>query len=644
MLDTTPQSPARALRAIGEEATANQVGADREQPPLAAPPPGARGWGRHWGWLLVGGLLLVEYGLFRQYAEWEIVWAYPFGCDQNVYLMHSYQTYERILDGGLGRGLKYGVGLPIPNGVMLHVQASLLYLVLGPSRLSALTLNFLYYALLQVVLVGTVRWQSGRWSLALFALGLLLAVTRPASFIYTLMDFRIDFIATCLFGVFISLVMRSRLFASCGWSAAAGAAGALLVAFRFLTTLYLAGILGLWFLLLCAALYLRRRDAAARHQLLRRLRGLATAGLLILLLAGPLVWHNRAAIRHYYIGHLNTTEIQARYEESGIHDSTERLLYYPRSILRDHTGKVFLALAALALATALAAGRFRPATAPAAEPGGRAGIGFAAACLAVPLLALTLYSTPNGLVGDIVVPALVWLAVAVALRLARMGRASPAGRVQTAWAAALAALTLVTGFSAYADALGRHGVLTRCRDDVDQVLQVSDEVARHQQGCPSASPRMSCNEVREYFCAALMGPLIYERHGVIVPLQWTEMGGGTIAPHHGGPGDRGVAGQRLCCYGRRAAARVAPPAPRLRVPADRRPAPDAAPAAGRVRTDLRLPATLPNLRRRRDSLRPSGGANGRRHDRRLDHRRRGDADGRRGGPAPLPADRAAGRD
>ena len=138
------------------------------------------------------------------------------------------------------------------------------------------------------------------------------------------MDFRIDFIACCLFGVFISLVLRSRLFASWGWSVAVGAAASLLVLFRFLSLLYVAGILGALFLYLCAALYLRRQNPAVRQHLFCQLRGLVTAGLLLGVLVVPAVWYHREYISRYYLGHLTDGESKIRDQQCGVHNTADR--------------------------------------------------------------------------------------------------------------------------------------------------------------------------------------------------------------------------------------------------------------------------------------------------------------------------------
>ncbi|HZU36936.1 MAG TPA: hypothetical protein VFA18_13540, partial [Gemmataceae bacterium] len=121
-------------------------------------------------WAAIVLLLLVQFGMFRQFALREVVWSYPAYNDQLAYLEQSYQTYEKILDHGLIDGVLEGMGIHFGHlrmnaaGATLHVQAAVLYLLTGPSRMSALTLNFLYFAMLQVVLVATVRWLTGRWS------------------------------------------------------------------------------------------------------------------------------------------------------------------------------------------------------------------------------------------------------------------------------------------------------------------------------------------------------------------------------------------------------------------------------------------------------------------------------------------------
>src|SRR5262249_47691313 len=149
--------------------------------------------------------------------------------------------------------------------------------------------NFFYFAVFQCTLAGTLRWLSGRWSVALFGVGLLLTATTPYSGCGDLTDFRIDFIAFCLFGTFICFVVRSRFFASMPLAMVAGAAAALLFLFRFLTIVYVTGIFGAYFLGLCLGLYVRRHDRAARKTLGRQFMGLLSAGGIVAVVAIPVL-------------------------------------------------------------------------------------------------------------------------------------------------------------------------------------------------------------------------------------------------------------------------------------------------------------------------------------------------------------------
>ena len=87
----------------------------------------------------------------------------------------------------------------IPQGNLLHLQASLVYLVLGPSRLSSIILNGLYFAILQLGLVWVIRWLNRSRAVAYLAVGMLW--TTKTRFMLPrggITDFRLDFISICL--------------------------------------------------------------------------------------------------------------------------------------------------------------------------------------------------------------------------------------------------------------------------------------------------------------------------------------------------------------------------------------------------------------------------------------------------------------
>ena len=203
------------------------------------------------GWLVILLLLLLEWALFVQFANRELLGAYPTSYDQSVYLSQAYETFDHIIKDGLVGGLRHGLLMKLPQGKMMHLQAGLLLLVGGPNRLTALSINFLYFALLQCLAVYTLLWLTRRWSAAFLGLGLLLTTRSRFLLAGGVADFRLDNIALCLFGVFVCLAVRSGVFASKRWSLAAALAAGLLILFRFQTALTLAASLGVLLAIFC---------------------------------------------------------------------------------------------------------------------------------------------------------------------------------------------------------------------------------------------------------------------------------------------------------------------------------------------------------------------------------------------------------
>jgi len=235
------------------------------------------------------------------------------------------------------------------------------------------------------------------------------------------------------------------------------------------------------------------------------------------------VWYHRQCISGYYLGHLMDGECKIRDEQFGVHNATDRLLYYPGSILADHAGITFLLLAGLVLAGALVVGRFRgraaPAGAAARGPTLTATSAFVASCFIIPIVFLTLYASPSPVVGGIVVPALVWLVVLAALGLSRLQGQKPEGALWESWATALATLAVMSGLYTFATPLTLRGELTRNRANVEQVLHLYDQIARSSRQCGWNTPRVTCNFLSDYLFPLHIPTLVYERHRFLLPVQ-----------------------------------------------------------------------------------------------------------------------------
>ncbi len=491
------------------------------QPPVACEnrglTPPARRATAFWAWGAIVLALVLQYALFRQYALREVVWSYPASHDQTFYLSISYDTYEHILNDGLFEGLKYGFSRRAPAGMVLHVQASLLYLILGPGRLSALTVNFLYFALLQGVLAWTLRWLSGRWSVALVGLGLLLCSLTPFFWAGSLIDFRIDFAAMCLFGVLLSLTVRSSLFASRGWSVVVGVTAAGLILVRFITVVYLTGVMGLFVALLVLRLGWPWRDPVSRRKEWRRLGHIGLAVVVVAVVAGPVLWWRADLLRSYYvIGHLTGEEKYIRVLMYGY----DRL-YYPRSLLRDHAGPTFVVVTVVSvlIAGALAVVRRWTALPASATPSQRhllppvgLTIAFTSLTLLVPMIVLTIDMHRSPVTGEIMLVPLVWLVMLVVAALAGSSDTGGRPRVEYSLAALVGVAFVMAGLTRVAQ-VGQHWKMTRERPNMEKLLALHDLIgqAMRDRGMQHAFALSTSNA--DYLTFEATEALVYERQG-----------------------------------------------------------------------------------------------------------------------------------
>jgi hypothetical protein len=474
-------------------------------------------------WLAIAILLIVQLGLLRQYARREITWAYPANYDQVQYLSQSYDTYAHIQADGLLPGLRYGLQVRAPQGMLIHLQSSLLFMLLGPARLTALTLNFIYFALFQAVFVWTLRWLTRRWDIPLIGLGLLLTARSPFLAHGGLMDFRIDFIAFCLFGMLVCLVIRSGMFVSWRWSLVVGALAILLVLFRFLTATYVVGIFGAFGLFLCFRLLRSRGDPEARAQALRQLIGLALAGALFLLVVLPALWYHREQLWSYYgVGHLAGEEKDIRARERNISNIVIAVLYYPGSVVVHHTGAVFLIVGVLALATMATV--FRDRSAPYTwflrqTLDVRTVYAFLALCLVVPYTILTLDVSKSPVVGNIFLPVVLWLIMITIIVLSRSSSLDSNRLALKSGLTALAALSIGVGAVYQFAQFNQPSSLSMNRSDSEQVLQLHNLIFQYSRDHGLAAPRVSADHILDYMNANVLNVVIYERYGVFLRSQ-----------------------------------------------------------------------------------------------------------------------------
>jgi hypothetical protein len=481
---------------------------------------------RWWGWLLVFLLLACEYGLFRQYVVREIAWAYPANSDQAAYLSQAYGNYERILSDGFPSGLKSSLLARIATGVMLETQAAVLFLLIGPTRLSALTLSFLYFALFQLVLVYTLRWLTRRWSLAFIGLGLFLVSTSRYFWAGGLADFRIDSIASSFYGITLCLAIRSRNFKSRPWAFVCGAFAALLALFRFVAITYLLGTLACFLVYLAiSALWRRRNDPLVVAQVKRQAQGLMLAVLPIVGLVVPFLIHDRTALYSYYVvGHLVGNEKAIRAAEFGAVGFFNYYFYYPVSLVKDHLGARFIGLALLTLVVfALCRLPSAQRTLPNHRDGRRELQDSFALCLLAFLMPLALFTydvSKSPVVAGMLVIPVVWLVLLGGLWFSRFGsRGHPTGAARVALCAT-AVLTLVAG--AWTEfAMNTRKYHTVDREQEQRLLDAYDRIGAYCAEVGWKTPRISVDRALDYFSGPVLSVVVYERSKLLLSPEFT---------------------------------------------------------------------------------------------------------------------------
>jgi hypothetical protein len=483
---------------------------------------GRRPWQACLGWGFLVALIVVQFVLFRRHALREVVWAYPDHYDQAYYLQQTYTLYERMRAVGCWSALVEHVGTPRPQGILFPVPAALLFLLTGPSRLAALAVGFAYFSLFQAALFGTLRWLTRRWAAAFLGLGLLLAALSPFLANGGLTDYRIDFTAMCLFGLVLCLVVRSRLFASRGWSAAAGAACSWLLLCRYLTAAYLTGVFGLVLLFLLVRRWRHRTEPELRPLANRQLVGLALAGAVVLGLCLPPLWHSREALYKYYVvGHVTGAEKAIFVLAANIKTTVEQLLFYPQSVAIRHLGETFLGLTTILLGTASLLGLVRVLSR--ARPGHSdrldwAGTAFGLACsLLVPYALLTLDEAKSEMACNILVPPTVWLILLPVAWVSRARQGESRPGLRAAGVAALAAVAFAGGLFTQVNQYLAPGYFTQHRRDVVAISRLFDRVAEHCRAASCRTPRVSVTSLQsDYLAPVVIPPFVYERHRLLL--------------------------------------------------------------------------------------------------------------------------------
>jgi hypothetical protein len=466
-------------------------------------------------WGLFACLILVQFLLFRTYAMREVVGYYPPNHDQTYYLMSSYHLYEEILKHGVARAVIDSCHSP--TGFLMPVLAGVFFMLTGASRFNALLLNFSFFVSLQIVMIKVVRDLSGKLSLSVLAVGLLLAVNAPFFWAGGMMDFRIDFMAFSLFGIFVSTVMKSRVFELRKWSLIAGLIASVLILLRYITAVYIVTIfcpMATYLLLVKYGLWRSRRSEQQKRVTLVRIKNLFLCSGAIAILTFPFLWINRGGIYNYYfIGHVLGEEKNIRAAEQGITGLVSSVLYYPRSILLDHIGVGALAITCVILSVILVGfftGGKNHEVSTQRESFLREGFGFLTLCILSPILVLTLDTSKSPVVGNIVVAPFLWMVIFILLHLNRRMRKV----IVKAIFNVVVIITLLYAISNQFSHYGRHGSLYDRK--MLGVTKMYEDIALYCKKMELVQPRISVDRTRDYLAVPMLSSFCYEINDILL--------------------------------------------------------------------------------------------------------------------------------
>ena len=458
----------------------------------------ARGIDRY----VLAALIAIEALACYNFYCREIAWYPPGNWDQSVYLADAYRIKERILTNGFGQLVDI-LKSPCNTGVALPILGAVSSLLFAGGRLTVLFVPFLAYVVLQVsaFVIGQTVWRSRTYGYLL--LGLILCLNTPWYWAGGVFDFRFDFMAFALFGIWACAVIKSRLFLHRGWAIACGLIGSFLVLNRFLTLVYLFGVSAGFTALCIGVVLLWRRDRDLTQRMWLRVYNLIlSVGVLAVVTTPFTIWSWRAIYAYYGVGHLLGDLKNVHAHQAGLDSLTEHLLFYPNSIFRDHWGLTFVLGSAIAVIGSSIAGLTNSRKAREKSTSGRdetflLQITFLLGAIFGPIILLTMDTDKNSVTGGIVGAPMALLVVALSARAIGPRAVEVHGIPKIVTACSL--LVFALGVGTVLDRVSRHNPEYAERGDLMRLVELNKWMVRYASDHGWEKPGISIDTISPWF-------------------------------------------------------------------------------------------------------------------------------------------------
>lgn len=468
--------------------------------------------------ILLTIVVFLEFFGFYHYAHLHITAFYPTNFDQTSYLPMAYSQYLTIKKLGLISGLPLAQNLP--SGPLFIWQTIPWFLIFGASRFSALGLNFFYFLILQSVIISLVWRYTKAWSLCALALGLIFLLHAPFNGAGGLFDFRIDFMALCLYGITIATVLMSRIFLDRNWVIIAALAGGCLTLLRVITCAYLFFIFGVLLVIWLISYYLQPTQ---RELIKSRLKNLLLYQGIIFLFVVPFLWINRQALYNYYIvGHITGKEKYIRALSAGVHDWVSNLLFYPDNILTVQLGQYTHTIILSVLLIGILFAIFLRRTIQNGSLGGSFGIGcyYLTLAFAAPLMVLTADTSKSTVVAGITTIPLIlltlwiWMGVITSLKQPLLTTLFKA-----------AAIYIVLLSISYQRHHYDIPMNSQQQQTLNTITHVYDQIGSYAVNHQWKNVNLSVDQILDYLASGAIETLYYERHGILLNVNIQALGG-----------------------------------------------------------------------------------------------------------------------
>lgn len=478
---------------------------------------------RFWCFFLL--VVFCEFFLFKQYVFNEVIDFYPRSFDQANYLMTFYLTHENIKKYGLIDAL-YRMQ-PLASSTLFSFQAAFFFLILGASRWSALLINFIYFIALQVCSLLVFRSITKNTYLIFCFLGILLAINTPFFTVGgSLFDIRIDFMAFCLYGIFVALTVKSEFFLNRKWTFITALLASFLILMRTIVAAYMVGIMACLFFYLAFCLLRANAKSNIRLESSARLKNVVIFCLILGLITLPCIWFNREILYNYYmVGHVLNGEKYIRAEEVGITDRLSALQFYPRNLLSMHFGRLATAASLFLVLFYYFLSRvsfnIKVTSSKISKNSVKLGFIFLLLAIFIPMLILTLDMSKSVIVASIMVMPAIWLVIWYCLMVDANIKLAPAYKKIVKYSACL---ILLMGMTHQFFSLRSH-LSQRQLHDYPIITQMYLDIGDYAAAKQWPLTLLAYDQIRDYLSYSSMITLYYEKKGKFLYMGVEKLGG-----------------------------------------------------------------------------------------------------------------------